>query len=63
MPQYVARGQNQGHHKIFFSIMESFVFEHHGLSLCDLITFEFMTQGGARGQNLGHLQSANNADI
>ena len=62
IPHYGARGQNPGHRKIFLSIIESFCFKHHVLSLCDLITFGFMTQGGARGKNLGHLQSANNAE-
>ena len=53
MPQGGARGLNL-EHLIFFSFLESFVFEQHVL-FCDFRPPLFMTQGAARGQNLGHL--------
>ena len=55
MSQGGHRGQNPGHCKIFFfSFLESFVFEHQVLFKADFLC---VTSGGARGQNLGHLQS------
>ena len=62
MPQGGARGQNSGHHKTFlFSFIESVGFLtsevlFRAVFLCVTLDF-WVIQNGARGHNLGHLQS------
>ena len=65
MPQGCARGQNlecliMFFYFAYFSFMDSFVFRQHApfmldFSLCDFGPQGTVPQGGARGQNLGHL--------
>ena len=44
---------------VFFSFIELLVFDQHMLFRADFlcVTLELMTQGGDRGQNIGHLYS------